>query len=487
MKKHLLSSIILFAATILLCHAQNPILWGVNPVGGGVGNDGSIFRADTSGITTDEHNFGYGSDGRNPLGSLIKATNGLLYGLTENGGANAMGAIFSYNIQTGTDSVLYSFAGGTSDGRLPTGTLIQASDSLLYGTTQFGGARDSGMIFSYNITTGKETDVHDFGTVTDDGYFPTGTLVEVNNSVLYGTTQYGGANGVNGYGVIYSYTISTHTYAFIYSFSPDSGYNPSGGLIQANNGLLYGMTYGGGAHSVGTIYSFDIKTNTAVDVHDFVWVIDSDGWQPIANLFQASNGLLYGMTPVGGSGYGAIFSFNDTTNQETVLHNFGKGTDGKTPYGDLIQASNGLLYGTTETGGKNTDGTIFSFNLATDSETDIHDFSSASGGYNPEGDLLEVDSSGTTGVTQLSVNSNQLSIYPNPSSDFIHTSIQLNQPSDLQLRLVNMLGQTVWSTDAGNVSTYQNNISVANLPDGVYLLEMITGSGTQSREVVVTK
>ena len=77
-----------------------------------------------------------------------------------------------------------------------------------------------------------------------------------------------------------------------------------------------------------------------------------------------------------------------------------------------------------------------------------------------------------------------IQLYPNPSSNFIHAVIQLKQTSDLQLRLVNILGQIVWSTDVGNVSSYQNNISVANLPDGVYLLEMITGGGTESREVV---
>jgi len=92
----------------------------------------------------------------------------------------------------------------------------------------------------------------------------------------------------------------------------------------------------------------------------------------------------------------------------------------------------------------------------------------------------------TTGINKVADNIGEINLYPNPSSDFIHATIQLKQTSDLQLRLVNMLGQTVWSTDAGNVSDYQNNISVANLPDGVYLLEMITGSGTKSREVVVT-
>ena len=92
-----------------------------------------------------------------------------------------------------------------------------------------------------------------------------------------------------------------------------------------------------------------------------------------------------------------------------------------------------------------------------------------------------------TGIAQVSGNNNQLSVYPNPSSDYIHTSIQLNQPANLQLRLVNMLGQTVSVTNAGTVSSYQNNISVAGLTDGVYLLEAITDNGIETREVVVAR
>jgi hypothetical protein len=89
------------------------------------------------------------------------------------------------------------------------------------------------------------------------------------------------------------------------------------------------------------------------------------------------------------------------------------------------------------------------------------------------------------GINVLSDNA-AIQIYPNPAGNIIHTNIQLKQTENLQLRMVNMVGQNVWSADAGNVSNYQNNIPVANLPDGVYLLELITGNGIQSREVLVT-
>jgi len=180
---------------------------------------------------------------------------------------------------------------------------------------------------------------------------------------------------------------------------------------------------------------------------------------------------------------GAIFSYNISNDNEIVLHSFGPG-DGKTPFGSLIQASNGLLYGTTFTGGTSDSGTVFSYNISTGTEKVIHNFTGADGA-SPYGDLLEVTNV-TSGINQVLVNNDQLSVYPNPSSDFVHATIQLYHPSNLQLRLVNMLGQTVWVTNAGTVSNYQNNISVAGLTDGVYVLQATTGTKIVTQKLVVT-
>jgi hypothetical protein len=76
-------------------------------------------------------------------------------------------------------------------------------------------------------------------------------------------------------------------------------------------------------------------------------------------------------------------------------------------------------------------------------------------------------------------------LYPNPANNIIHAVITLKQAAHLQLRLVNVQGQTVWSADAGNSATYQSDISVAGLPEGVYLFELVTGNSTETQKIMV--
>ena len=91
----------------------------------------------------------------------------------------------------------------------------------------------------------------------------------------------------------------------------------------------------------------------------------SDGAYPHASLIFGSKGELYGTTEFGGaSGLGTVFQLSPPTSSggnwtETVLHNFGSGSDGAEPFAALILGSKGELYGTTEEGGASGKGTVF--------------------------------------------------------------------------------------------------------------------------------
>ncbi len=486
MKNFLLSFLLVLTVTTILftnSKAQSPILWSTAQ-SGGTNGDGTIFNFNTAANqATEAHAFGSSTDGSSPNGLLLKAGNGLLYGTTYEGGAKNVGVIFSYDISSGTETPLYGFLNADTDAQYPSAPLIQGTDTLLYGTTISGGDSYEGALYSFNISSNTLTVLHGFG-AGNDARTPQGALFQLNDSLLFGLSQ---AGGYYGDGAIYKFNISTRTETVVYSFGStgtDAQTCTDAALIQATDGLLYGLSSGGGAYGLGTIFSFKPSSGVETVVHSFG--NGTDGSTAYGTLTQVTDSLLYGMTFIGGThSDGTIFSYNIYTKQETDVHDFGSGTDGQYPYyGPLLKASDGLLYGLTNQGGANYYGIIFSFDVSTNTESNLLSFGGNGYGHYPYGGFIEDD---VTGVNQLAVNNNQLSIYPNPSSDFIHTSIQLKQTSDLQLRLVNMLGQTMWSADAGNVSNYQNNISVANLVDGVYLLEMITGNGTESKKVVVTK
>jgi uncharacterized repeat protein (TIGR03803 family) len=398
MKKRLLYTILLFAVTLPLCHAQNPILWGMADMGGAK-DSGIIFNYNV--ITSTETNlysFGSSTDGRYPYGSFIRATNGLLYGTTNEGGAYGNnygngGIILSYNTTTNTETDIHDFGNGKDAIRPGYGHLLQASNGLLYGLSEWGGLNDEGTLYSYNISTGKDTVLYNFNTGSIFGYEPTESLIQVNDSLLLGTTPYGGVNSV---GIIFSYNILTGTLSDLYDFgnSTDGAYPSS--LILGSDGLIYGVTTAGGtyggSYGYGVIFSYDISTGKETVLHNFSGGT-TDGFNAQAPPMQATDSLIYGTTASGGvNNSGIIFSYNIATGTETDLHDFGTGTDGKTPHGTLFQASDGLFYGMTMFGGTNNVGIIYNFNSSTGAEADIHDFGNGNDGQEPTGDLIEVDS-----------------------------------------------------------------------------------------------
>src|SRR4029077_15822440 len=120
-----------------LVQASDGNFYGTTAVGGGA-NGGKIFKLTPAGVLTILHTFTFGnSDGGIPQSGLIQATDGNLYGTTQNGGSFGQGTVYQVST-SGSFTVLRSFNQG-SDGQ-PSGALIQATDGNLYGMTQRGGS-----------------------------------------------------------------------------------------------------------------------------------------------------------------------------------------------------------------------------------------------------------------------------------------------------------------------------------------------------------
>lgn len=344
-----------------LMQASNGLLYGTTEEGG-AGNLGAIILFHPStGVAGMLHAFaGAGSDGANPYAGLIADSSGNLYGTTESGGAYLSGAVFKINSFTGAESLLYSFRGSNTDGAYPYAGLLLV-DHEFFGTTQKGGAGGYGTIFKINPADGTESVLHAFAGGGTDGAYPYAGLTQAKDGNLYGTTQQGGASGN---GTVFKINPTTGATSIVYSFAGGSdGASPYGGLIQAKDGNLYGTTGAGGAGGAGTV--FEIVPSTSVESVVYAFAGAGDGANPYAGLIQATDGNLYGTTVSGGAGAnGTVFMLTPGSGAERIVYAFAGGnSDGANPYGGLLQATDGKLYGTTSKGGANGAGIVFSIRL----------------------------------------------------------------------------------------------------------------------------
>jgi uncharacterized repeat protein (TIGR03803 family) len=236
----------------------------------------------------------------------------------------------------------------------------------LYGTTADGGANGGGTVFKIT-PDGALTTLYSFCSQSGcaDGRYPYAGLVQANDGNLYGTTLLGGANGK---GMVFRITPSG-TLTTLYSFCPESGCtdgaNPGAGLIQATNGDLYGTTTGGGTNGLGTVLKIT-PDGTLTTLYSFCSqnspFLCADGTNPNAALVQATDGNFYGTTfSAGAHGSGTVFKIAPSGTL-TTLQRF-SGPNGASPYAGLVQDTNGRFCGTTTGGGANNDGTIFSLSV----------------------------------------------------------------------------------------------------------------------------
>ena len=182
--------------------AVGSTLYGLTSAGG-TANNGTIFLDDTSNKSyAVVHSFAGGAnDGDEQRGSLL-LHDGKLYGTTFSGGADFSGTIFSYDPATGSEDVVHDFGMTFNDGTHPHGSLISVGGRL-YGMTQDGGdyylQSFNGTVFEFDPLSGSETVLHSFGG-PGDGEVAVGSLY-FDNGVFYGMTQYGGATDS---GIIFS-------------------------------------------------------------------------------------------------------------------------------------------------------------------------------------------------------------------------------------------------------------------------------------------
>ncbi len=340
------------------------------------------------------YSFQGGTDGALPEASLLYL-GGTLYGTTNRGGAKGIGTVFALT-PAGAETVLHSFQ-GFSDGSHPTAPLINVGGKL-YGTTALDGAGTGGTVFSIT-KTGAEKVVYAFEECPNNG--SASGLLNV-GGILYGATRYCGAGKL---GTVFSVTKAGNgTVLHSFSYNADGVY-PAAGLIDFG-GTLYGTTSsaGDGQHAAGTVFSIT-PTGTETILHSF-GNDAGDGAIVLAGLVNVG-GTFYGTTQQGGANnLGTVFSITPA-GVEQVIYSFGGGSDGAYPEAGLVNVG-GTLYGTTHGGGQHKRGTVFAV-TTTGLEEVVYSFKSTGGdGIFPVSGLINVH--GTLyGTTQQGGNSTQCS------------------------------------------------------------------------------
>lgn len=451
--------------------AQQHQLWVTTSLGGANGV-GAIYVADHTGT-----NFHIVHDcdmyGSQILGSMTLAPNGWLYGVTETGGTDDSCVVCAFNPLTGEFNDIHDFAFSPDSGESATSGMTLASNGLLYGTTAGGGVNNAGVIYTVDPTTNAYNPIHHFNN-DSSGSGPLSQLLQLSNGKLYGTTYAGGAWGS---GTIFSFDPLTNNLTSLYSFDGTTGNMPYfGKLIQATDGKLYGMTYNGGASDLGVIYSFNLTGNVYTVIHEFN---GTDGAMPTGGLMQATDGNLYGMTSQGGPDtVGVLFKINPVTRNYSVLLNFNE-LNGASPSRGLSQTSTGKLFGTTSSGGVNGGGVIFSYDIATNTYTKMHEFDTYSG-Y-PESEVYDALTQSPMGMDPVEEEA-ALSIYPNPATGNVTITVDQSLTGGITT-VTDVTGRTITAVTLNSQNTALNT---QNFPDGIYFVTVRKNTDTSALKLTVS-
>ena len=434
----------------VLVQGSDGDLYGTT-AGGGTNGLGTVFKITPAGLLTSLHSFSY-NDGATPYAGLIPGVAGEFYGVTYAGGTKRHGTIFQISA-AGELTTLYSFAFG-QDGGYPMGGLLQAADGNLYGTTQYGGTYGCGTVFQM-APDGALNTLAQF-----DGYngaYPAAALIQADDGSLYGTTQNGGAQNL---GAIFriviggplqitgqpedqsAYAGETATFTVATSGATPVSYrwqqngvnladgrNISGSAtatlritkVTLADAALYSVVVSNAGNSVTSdgaalevLYAPPIITAQPVSQTCVAGVtarltVEATGNEPLSyqwrhngtnlvdggNLSGSTSGTLvvsgatiensgsYAVTvssPLFGiSSHGATLTVVPATSSSaaaSVLRSLSGGNDGAFPYAGLIQGQDGNLYGMTEAGSAYSVGTIYEVTLAGEFRT-IYDFGQA--------------------------------------------------------------------------------------------------------------
>ncbi len=433
--------------------------------GGGTGNAGTIIEFDISNSSVSKY---YDFPAGIKAGGLVHIDNDF-FGLTEN-------AIFKVNANNPVVTTpVVGFSLPPNDIFHTNGQPTVGFDRGLYFGQPEHSQQHNGTIMRYSPDDFSFNVVLGFGGT--NGSIPE-TEIIMDGQTIYGVTFAGGNNYLgndiySGDGVLYKIELNSNgtsnSYTVLHYFDDSGnqdGKNPYGKLLLGKDGNLYGTTTQGGANLAGTLYKYDLGSNTFHKLHDFDF---SDGSTPGGGLMEYSSGVIYGTTPYGGDNLvGVVFRYITKTANFSILHHFDFFDTGENPNPRLYQSNNGkTLYGHTNQGGNNGGlGAIFKINCVNGQVSWVTSLSIGSG-YDPQNTSFVELCSGGPNISLVSLQ---------------HERCQNSDDGRIEVSVSGGTGPLTYSWFNSSNNKIGSELLICDLSDGVYDFVVVDSRGCSARQ-----
>lgn len=320
---------------------------------------------------------------------MLTFNNHELIGITR-GGGNGYGTIFKTDLQGENHEILSKLSNTVKADKIASPFVVDEKGRF-FGVCEKGGKYDEGMIFEIKFATSEVIPVHQFGQIlnTEDlwdenGENPQHALTLGIDGNLYGTTSKGGAFG---WGTLFQFNLSENKFTKLFDFNDTSGKHVSTPLIYTANGILYGLTNcGGSGRGWGTLFSYNLIDNTFKIIELMLSYGQTSHHK--RKLIKYNEDILLVLLPCDGtdnSGQILQLNLNDDKNKIKYYSPFNK-KNCHEPY-SLLKAQNNKLYGISR-GGKDFSDVLFEYDLAKNKVEVKFTLKQIAGQY-MKGDLIE--------------------------------------------------------------------------------------------------
>ena len=474
-----------FLASVLLTLNLNAQIYMYGTTSeGGANNLGTIYRVDKNGQNFQKLFDFSTATGGNPYAGLTLA-GGKLYGFTTTGGqitnpgaVIALGTFYEFDPINNTLSVIEYIDDQSSIGNGFNHAPTLGSDGKLYfASPNYGLGGLDGILSSYSPSTGLLAD--SLAVFTNTYGQPKSKLLSASDGNLYVTTN---NSALFGNGAIVKYDVTNANLVHLFSsngngtpyFQFESAQNNE--LFESSNGVLWGCSrQGGNGFNSGIVFKINKDGTGYQTMYQFNAAISDEGFWPEGGFIE-KDGVLYSSTPqerIENVNSGTLFTVDTTTGNVSFIHTLD--LEGSKPKGVFTESTNGRFYLTCSGGS----GDLIEYNPANGNITNRHSFSSVDG-TKPQNDQLAIVDFNVLSVDETSLIDDFMKIYPNPVQDIINIKITSSDKIEA-IKILDLKGSELYIDES---KTKESVINTSFLSSGVYLLYIKTNTGSTTRKII---